>query len=96
METAHKRYVVLVAVHAELINPPSRYRCSIAATHAGEKDDTPALAPLLEMAPNWRAFLARVIQDGNVRLLRAHKRTGQPLGDEALPAMTPRSRQNKG
>ena len=36
------RVVVLVAVHAELINPPSRYRCSIAATHAGEKDDTPA------------------------------------------------------
>ena len=44
------------------------------------------VAPLLELAPNWRAFLARVIREEDVKLLRAHENTGRPLGDEAFLA----------
>jgi putative transposase len=44
------------------------------------------VAPLLELAPNWRAFLARVIREEDVKLLRAHENTGRPLGSEAFLA----------
>jgi putative transposase len=44
------------------------------------------LAPLLHLAPNWRAFLARVIREEDVKLLRAHEHTGRPLGEEAFLA----------
>jgi hypothetical protein len=30
------------------------------------------VAPLLKLAPNWRAFLARAIREEDVKLLRAH------------------------
>src|SRR5271167_3911356 len=41
---------------------------------------------LLELAPSWRAFLARVLREEDLNLLRAHQRTGRPLGDEEFPA----------
>jgi len=44
------------------------------------------VAPLLELAPNWRAFLARVIREEGVKLLRAHEHTGRPLGEEPFLA----------
>ena len=44
------------------------------------------VAPLVELAPNWRAFLARVIREDDIKLLRAHENTGRPLGDEAFLA----------
>ena len=44
------------------------------------------VAPLLGLAPNWRAFLARVIREEDIKLLRAHENTGRPLGDEAFLA----------
>ncbi len=66
---------------------PSRYRWSSAAAHVRGKDDTLVrVAPLLELAPNWRAFLVRVIREEDVKLLRAHEHTGRPLGQEALLA----------
>jgi hypothetical protein len=30
------------------------------------------VAPLLKLAPNWRAFLARATREEDVKLLRAH------------------------
>ena len=44
------------------------------------------VAPLLELAPSWRAFLARVIREEDIKLLRAHGRTGRRLGEEAFLA----------
>jgi hypothetical protein len=44
------------------------------------------VAPLLELAPNRRAFLARMIREEDIKLLRAHENTGRPLGDEAFSA----------
>ena len=36
--------------------------------------------------PNWRSFLARVIREEDIKVLRAHERTGRPLGDEEFLA----------
>jgi putative transposase len=43
-------------------------------------------APLLELTPNWRGFLARVIREEDIKLLRAHEHTGRPLGGEEFLA----------
>ena len=42
------------------------------------------VGPLLELAPNWRAFLARVIREEDIKLPRAHQNTGRPLGEQAF------------
>jgi putative transposase len=81
------RYVELNPVRAGLINTPGRYRWSSAAAHVRGKDDTlVSVAPLLELAPKWRAFLARVIRKEDIKLLRAHEHTGRPLGGEEFLA----------
>jgi putative transposase len=81
------RYVEPNPVRAGLINSPTRYRWSSAAAHARGRDDIVVrVGPLLELAPNWRAFLARVLREEDIKLLRAHEQTGRPLGDEAFLA----------
>jgi putative transposase len=81
------RYVELNPVRAGLINTPSRYRWSSAAAHVRGRDDSVVrVGPLLELAPNWRAFLARVLREEDIKLLRSHEHTGRPLGDEAFLA----------
>ena len=52
----------------------------------GRDDKLVRVAPLLDLAPNWRAFLARVIREEDIKLLRAHERTGRPLGEEEFLA----------
>jgi putative transposase len=81
------RYIELNPVRARLINTPSRYQWSSARAHLRGKDDTLVrVAPLLELAPNWRAFLARVIREEDIKLLHAHELTGRPLGGEQFLA----------
>jgi putative transposase len=43
-------------------------------------------APLLNLAPNSCAFLARAIREEDIKLLRAHEHTGRPLEQRALLA----------
>ena len=81
------RYVELNPVRAGLVNAPSRYRWSSAAAHVrGHDDALVRVAPLLKLAPPWRGFLARVIREEDIKLLRAHENTGRPLGDEEFLA----------
>src|SRR6516162_7038034 len=81
------RYIELNPVRARLVLAPSRYRWSSAAAHVRGRDDAlVTVGPLLELAPNWRAFLARVIREEDIKLLRAHESTGRPLGDEEFLA----------
>ncbi len=81
------RYVELNPVRAGLVNAPSRYRWSSAAAHVRGQDDALVhVAPLLKLAPPWRGFLARVICEEDIKLLRAHEHTGRPLGDEEFLA----------
>jgi putative transposase len=44
------------------------------------------VGPLLDLAPNWRSFLARVIREADIKLLSSHEQTGRPLGEKALLA----------
>jgi putative transposase len=81
------RYIELNPVRAGLVEAPSRYRWSSAAAHVRRRDDAlVTVSPLLELAPNWRAFLARVIREEDIKILRAHETTGRPLGDEEFLA----------
>jgi putative transposase len=74
-------------VRAGLVKAPNRYQWSSAAAHVRGKDNALVrVAPLLKLAPNWRGFLARVIREDDVKMLRSHESTGRPLGDEAFLA----------
>ena len=75
-------------VRAGLVQAPSRYRWSSAAAHLRGRDDALVqVAPLLQMASNWRHLLTSVIREEELKVLRAHKRTGRPLGDENVLAL---------
>jgi len=37
-------------------------------------------SPLLDMVSDWGRFLSAGVNEGGVRLLRRHERTGRPLG----------------
>ena len=81
------RYVELNPVRAGLASAPSRYRWSSAAAHLRGKDDALVrVAPLLKLRTPWRGFLARVIREQDIKLLRAHEHTGRPLGNEEFLA----------
>jgi putative transposase len=82
------RYVELNPVRAGLIKAPSGYRWSSAAAHVRGRDDALVrVAPLTKQVSNWRGFLARVIREEDIKVLRAHERTGRPLGEEEFLAM---------
>ena len=81
------RYVELNSVRAGLVNAPSRYRWSSAAAHLRGRDDSLVrVAPLLQLAPNWRRMLVSVIREEELKVLRGREHTGRPLGDEAFLA----------
>jgi len=79
------RYVELNPVRARLVNTPRQHRWSSAAAHMrGKDDELVRVDPLLQMAPDWRRFLSRVIRQDDLKALRSHERTGRPLGDDAF------------
>jgi putative transposase len=81
------RTIELNPVRAGLVNTPRQYRWSSAAAHLRGKDDALVrVRPLLKLAPEWRRFLARVVREEDLKVLRAHEHTGRPLGDEAFLA----------
>jgi putative transposase len=81
------RYVELNPVRAGLVKAPARYRWSSAAAHTRGRDDALVrVAPLAKRVRNWRGFLARVVRAEDIEVLRAHERTGRPLGEEKFLA----------
>jgi putative transposase len=81
------RYIELNPVRAGLVNTPRQYRWSSAAAHMRGKDDALVrVRPLLQLAPEWRRFLTRVVREEDLKVLRAHEHTGRPLGGEAFLA----------
>ncbi|MDH3920547.1 MAG: hypothetical protein OEU25_20480, partial [Rhodospirillales bacterium] len=42
------------------------------------------VAPLLELVPDWRAFLAGGLAEDALEAIRRHARTGRPLGSAAF------------
>ncbi len=74
-------------VKGRLVRHPWRYRWSSAAAHLDGREDGLVYAePLLELVGDWGKFLSHPVEPQGVEKLQAHKRTGRPLGNDALVA----------
>jgi len=84
---AAARYVELNPVRAGLCARPEDWSWSSAAAHlAGKDDGLVTVAPLLELAPDWRTLLDGGLDEAALEAIRKHERTGRPLGSEAFLA----------
>jgi putative transposase len=80
---AAARYIELNPVRARLVKRPEAYRWSSARSHlTGKADDLVDPKAFLSRVPDWRGFLASGMTDDEARGIRAHEKTGRPLGDE--------------
>ena len=66
------------------LDPDSIGRSSTAAHRRRSGDALVQVRPLLQLAPDWRRFLTRVIREEDLKLRRAHEHTGRPLGGDAF------------
>lgn len=79
------RYVEVNPVRARLVDRPRDWPWSSARAHlAGRDDGLVKVSPLLDMVPDWRAFLNDQPPKGEWDELRMHTRTGRPLGAPAF------------
>jgi len=75
------RYAELNPVRAKLARRAADWRWSSARAHlAGADDGCVAVRPLLDLAPDWRAFLAEGLSTADHAAIQAGERTGRPLG----------------
>ena len=51
---------------------------------AGKAKSPLAVAPLLDLAPNWRVFLKEGLTEEDADRIRRAERTGRPLGSDAF------------
>ena len=80
---AAARYVEMNPVVAGLVEDAAAWPWSSAQAHLSATDDElVSVAPLLEMAGDWRLFLAGGGDEEQINDLRKHERTGRPLGTE--------------
>jgi putative transposase len=81
------RYVELNPVRARLARRPRDWRWSSARAHlAGTDDDLVTTRPLLDLVDDWREFLRGGLSAAEHEAIRAHERTGRPLGDKRFMA----------
>jgi putative transposase len=79
---AAARYIEFNPSRTRLLKGPTGYPWSSAAAHLQGKDDALVrVQPLLEMVSDWGAFLSGELDGDGWERLRAHERTGRPLGD---------------
>ncbi len=79
------RYVELNPVRAKLVRQPHRWPWSSAKAHLSGKDDgVVAVAPLLGRVDDWKTFLQGGLEKESLETIRAHGRTGYPLGSKAF------------
>jgi putative transposase len=75
------RYVELNPVRAKLVRRAADWRWSSARAHLKGRDDGCVVArPLLELAPDWRDFLAEGLSAPDHAAIQSAERTGRPLG----------------
>ncbi|MGD0900924.1 MAG: transposase [Thermoguttaceae bacterium] len=80
---AAARYVELNPVRAGLVGDAADWRWSSAGPHLSRRDDgLVRVGPMLAMVADWRALLDSAFAEDELRDLRAHSRSGCPLGDE--------------
>ena len=72
---------------AGLAAEPAAYPRSSAAAHlAGRDYRLVKVAPLLRLEPDWGAFLAQGVAEGQAGSLRRGERTGRPAGSDEFVA----------
>lgn len=82
---AAARYVEMNPVRAHLVADAVSWPWSSARAHlAGKDDDLVKVAPLLEIAGDWKLFLAGAEAEEQTNDIRKHERTGRPLGSEGF------------
>ena len=82
---AAARYVERNPVRARLCARAQEWTWSSAAAHFARRDDAlVAVRPLLELVPDWEAFIGEGEDDSFNELLRGHASTGRPLGSDAF------------
>ncbi|MDF1586090.1 transposase [Marinimicrococcus flavescens] len=82
---AAARYIERNPVRAGLAAHPGGWPFSSARAHLRRRSDgLVRTKPLLDLVPDWQAFLAADPPDDTVQALRRAQRTGRPLGDEAF------------
>lgn len=80
---AAARYIEMNPVSAHLAPDAASWPWSSARAHlAGTDDELVKVAPLLEIAGDWRLFLAGAGGEEDISEIRKHERTGRPLGSE--------------
>jgi putative transposase len=76
------RYIEFNPVRAGLVAQPEDWPWSSAAAHlAGRDDALVETAPLAALVPDWPGLLAGELDGAERDRIRAHERTGRPLGD---------------
>lgn len=84
---AAARYIELNPVRAGLVEAPEAWPWSSARAHlAGRRDGLCDPGPMLELVPDWRAFLEAGVEAEMGRRLERSQSTGRPLGSEAFIA----------
>ena len=79
------RYVELNPVRARLARRARDWRWSSAKAHlAGRDDALVTSAPLLALAPDWKASLGQGLAESEGDAIRSAQRTGRPLGSSAF------------
>jgi putative transposase len=82
---AAARYVELNPVRAGKVKRAQDWKWSSAKAHLGGKSKGPLqAAALLDLVPNWRAFLKQGLAEEDADSLRRSERTGRPLGSDAF------------
>jgi putative transposase len=81
------RYVELNPVRGRLVRSARDWRWSSARAHLAGRDDGLVVArPLLDRVGDWQAFLRGGLREDEHKAIRAHQRTGRPLGDRRFTA----------
>jgi putative transposase len=81
---ASAHYVEMNPVRAKLAPEAASWPWSSAQAHlAGKDDELVKVAPLLEIAGDWKLFLAGP-EEERLNDIRKHERTGRPLGADAF------------
>jgi putative transposase len=81
------RYIELNPVRAGLVAQPEFYPWSSARAHLNAQNDRVVeVRPLLDMAGDWKRFLADHIDAETVKRIRDCQRTGRPLGSDEFIA----------
>lgn len=82
---ATARYVELNPVRAGLVDDAEMYPWSSASAHISVQDNALVkVKPLIEIAGDWREFLAGNINQKTAEMIRHHERIGRPLGSETF------------